>query len=149
MPHTDPTQSPELRLENAGLRPTTVRLDILRLINAEGAAGACAERVFQLLLRGERCYSMGTVYRTIHQLEASGLLRRAHDPHGKVFYRSAPAEDNPHSWRLLCANRGICIHFEDMALHEKIRAILRDNGLADFSGQLRLESLAQPSCKPT
>jgi len=67
-------------LRRAGLRPTVARIAILQVVQADPAPGIGADEAYlRLLQRGTRT-SLSTVYRTLAQLQAAGLLQSAPAP---------------------------------------------------------------------
>lgn len=67
-------------LRRAGLRPTVARIAILQVVQADPAPGIGADEAYlRLLQRGTRT-SLSTVYRTLAQLQAAGLLQSVPAP---------------------------------------------------------------------
>ncbi|PLX36929.1 MAG: transcriptional repressor [Hyphomicrobiales bacterium] len=69
-------QSLERLLRRAGLRPTQKRLDIARLLFEDGDKHVTAEDVMEFARRNKVRVSQATVYNTLNQLCAAGLLKR-------------------------------------------------------------------------
>jgi len=63
------------RLRVHGLRPTKQRLALARLIFAQGHRHIAAEDLHEEALRADVGVSLATVYNTLHQFTAAGLLR--------------------------------------------------------------------------
>ncbi len=70
---TDIILSEKLRL--AGLRPTQQRLALAELLFGSGDRHVCAEDLFEEALKDNVPVSLATVYNTLNQFRAAGLLR--------------------------------------------------------------------------
>ncbi len=65
----------EVRLRNAGLRPTRQRIALAALLFGSGDRHVTAEALhLEAVAAGERV-SLATVYNTLHQFRSAGLLR--------------------------------------------------------------------------
>jgi Fur family iron response transcriptional regulator len=64
------------RLKAAGLRPTRQRLELARLLFAEHDRHVTAESLAEEGTRAGVKVSLATVYNTLHQFHAAGLLRQ-------------------------------------------------------------------------
>lgn len=81
--HTDELRE---RLRAVGLRATGQRLELARLIFAEGNRHVTAEQLHQEARGTGVKVSLATVYNTLHQFTAAGLLREiAVDPRRSYF----------------------------------------------------------------
>lgn len=69
----DTTLSEKLRL--AGLRPTQQRLALAELLFEQGDRHVCAEDLHAEALAAKVPVSLATVYNTLNQFKAAGLLR--------------------------------------------------------------------------
>jgi len=63
------------RLRRSGLRPTKQRLALARFIFAQGHRHIAAEDLYEEALKADIGVSLATVYNTLHQFTAAGLLR--------------------------------------------------------------------------
>jgi len=79
---TEPKETPEKRealfrekLRKNGLRPTKQRMALARLIFAHGHRHIAAEDLHEEAMAANIGVSLATVYNTLHQFTASGLLR--------------------------------------------------------------------------
>ncbi len=63
------------RLRNAGLRPTRQRLALAQILFGSGDRHVTAEALHEEAIRKEVPVSLATVYNTLHQFTAAGLLR--------------------------------------------------------------------------
>lgn len=83
LPSTVPDDTIELvdagsfsaRLVAAGLRPTRQRVALAELLFGKGDRHVTAERLFDEALAAQMSVSLATVYNTLHQFTAAGLLR--------------------------------------------------------------------------
>jgi Fur family transcriptional regulator, iron response regulator len=65
----------EGRLREAGLRPTQQRLALARLLFGKGDRHVCAEVLHGEAVAADVPVSLATVYNTLNQFKAAGLLR--------------------------------------------------------------------------
>jgi Fur family transcriptional regulator, iron response regulator len=65
----------ELNLRQAGLRPTQQRLALARLLFGKGDRHVCAEDLYAEAVCAQVPVSLATVYNTLNQFKAAGLLR--------------------------------------------------------------------------
>jgi Fur family transcriptional regulator, iron response regulator len=76
----------EARLRVAGLRPTLQRRALAKLLFGSGDRHVTAEQLHEEAVTAGERVSLATVYNTLHQLKASGLLREiALDGHRAYF----------------------------------------------------------------
>ncbi len=71
-----PQMDAAARLKAAGLRPTRQRLELARLLFAEHDRHVTAESLAEEGTRAGVKVSLATVYNTLHQFKAAGLLRQ-------------------------------------------------------------------------
>jgi Fur family iron response transcriptional regulator len=64
------------RLKAAGLRPTRQRIELARLLFREGDRHVTAESLAEEGSKAGIRVSLATVYNTLHQFQAAGLLRQ-------------------------------------------------------------------------
>ncbi|MGJ7543493.1 Fur family transcriptional regulator [Variovorax sp. LT1R16] len=132
------------RLRAARLRPTMARIGALQTVEAAAPERLCAEEVFRrMMLRGTHA-SIGTVYRTLQQLEAVGLLRKEWGAGRKAFYGLGPVDGGDASLRLVCGHSGRSVLLDDPELHARLVALASAQGM-DLAGQtLTLQTEARP-----
>ena len=78
------------QLRKLGLRPTSARLDILRVLNGNPREALSAERLFVLLSERGAGASLGTIYRVLNELELRGIVHkewRSQNAMAKACYR--------------------------------------------------------------
>jgi Fur family transcriptional regulator, iron response regulator len=74
------------RLRKAGLRPTRQRLALLRLLDARGHRHMTAESLHDEAQSAGIRVSLATVYNTLHQFTAAGLLRQVVVDAGRSYF---------------------------------------------------------------
>jgi Fur family iron response transcriptional regulator len=74
------------RLRAAGLRPTRQRLALAKLLFEQGDRHVTAERLHAEATDAEMRVSLATVYNTLHQFTAAGLLREVSVESGKAYF---------------------------------------------------------------
>lgn len=122
------------RLRTVRLRPTVARIGALQIVEAAAPERLCAEEVFRrMMLRGTHA-SIGTVYRTLQQLEAVGLLRKEWGAGRKAFYGLGLAEGEGAALRLVCGHSGRSVLLDDPELHARLVAVASAQGM-DLAGQ--------------
>ncbi len=80
------------RLTAVGLRPTRQRLALARLLFDGGDRHITAEQLHAEALGAHMPVSLATVYNTLHQLTASGLLREVVVEPGKSYFDTNVSE---------------------------------------------------------
>jgi len=81
-----PAQNVIERLRAAGLRPTRQRLALARLLFENGDRHVTAELLHGEALTGHIRVSLATVYNTLHQFTAVGLLREVVVEPGRSYF---------------------------------------------------------------
>lgn len=74
------------RLKAAGLRPTRQRVALARLIFSGGDRHLSAERLHAEAQAADVSVSLATVYNTLHQFTAAGLLREVVVAAGRSYF---------------------------------------------------------------
>jgi Fur family transcriptional regulator, iron response regulator len=74
------------RLRSAGLRPTQQRLALARLLFDKGNRHVTAEQVHEEALAASVSVSLATVYNTLNQFIAAGLLREVVVDPGRSYF---------------------------------------------------------------
>lgn len=80
------------RLQNAGLRPTRQRLALGELLFGGCDRHVTAERLYEEALATELSVSLATVYNTLHQFTAAGLLREIAVDGARVYFDTNTSE---------------------------------------------------------
>lgn len=73
-------------LKQAGLRPTRQRLALARLLFAGGDRHVTAEDLYQEARTASIQVSLATIYNTLHQFTAAGLLREVPVDTGQSYF---------------------------------------------------------------
>jgi len=74
------------RLRQAGLRPTRQRIALAKLLFEPGDRHVTAEELHGEALSGNFRVSLATVYNTLHQFTAAGLLRQVVVDSGRSYF---------------------------------------------------------------
>jgi Fur family transcriptional regulator, iron response regulator len=74
------------RLREIGLRPTRTRVALGNLLFAEGDRHFSAEMLFEEASEAKIPVSLATVYNTLHQFTAAGLLRKIAIDSSKLYF---------------------------------------------------------------
>ncbi len=80
------------RLANAGLRPTRQRVALGELLFSKGDRHVTAERLFDEAMAAQMAVSLATVYNTLHQFTAAGLLREIAVDGARVYFDTNTSE---------------------------------------------------------
>jgi len=95
------------RLRAAGLRPTRQRLALARLLFGAGDRHVTAEHLHGEAQTSEIRVSLATVYNTLHQFTAAGLLREVVVEPGRSYF-DTNVDDHHH---FFCESTG---HLQDI-----------------------------------
>jgi Fur family iron response transcriptional regulator len=80
------------RLIEAGLRPTRQRLALGELLFGAGDRHVTAERLYDEAIAADMSVSLATVYNTLHQFTAAGLLREIAVDGTRVYFDTNTSE---------------------------------------------------------
>ncbi len=83
------------RLKAVGLRPTRQRLALAKLLFGPGNRHVSAERLHGEAVEAQVSVSLATVYNTLHQFTAVGLLREVVVESGRSYF-DTNVEDHHH-----------------------------------------------------
>lgn len=89
---TRPYASALDRLKAVGLRPTRQRLSLARLLFADGDCHVTAETLHGRAQEEGIKVSLATVYNTLHQFQAAGLLREVVVEPGRAYFDTNVAD---------------------------------------------------------
>src|SRR5215208_7316868 len=83
-----PWPSPDLaeHLRSAGLRPTRPRLALARLLSDGGHRHVTAEKLHKEAIAAAIPVSLATIYNSLHQFTAAGLLREVVIAPGRLYF---------------------------------------------------------------
>ncbi len=74
------------RLKSVGLRPTRQRLALAKLLFDDGDRHVSAEQLHEAALTASMRVSLATVYNTLHQFTAAGMLREVVVEPGRAYF---------------------------------------------------------------
>src|SRR5690242_13813428 len=80
------------KLRAAGLRPTRQRMSLAKLLFEPGDRHVTAEQLHQEAAAGRIRVSLATVYNTLHQFTAAGLLREVVVEAGRSYFDTNVAD---------------------------------------------------------
>ena len=80
------------RLVAAGLRPTRQRVALAELLFSKGDRHVTAEKLFDEATTAQMPVSLATVYNTLHQFTAAGLLREIAVDGARVYFDTNTSE---------------------------------------------------------
>lgn len=95
---TNPADSLSAKLRDFGLRPTRQRLALARLLFQRGHRHLTAEHLHDEAVSAGVRVSLATVYNTLHQFTAAGLLRSVTVEGSKSYFDTNTA-DHHHFYR--------------------------------------------------
>jgi Fur family ferric uptake transcriptional regulator len=117
-------------LKRAHMRPTSSRIAVLKVFFDYPDQHMTADEIFRHIpVETEQC-SLASVYRSLAQLVASGMVISSWVGENRVVYESNPGF--PHS-HIICSLCGAIENFTDTSLSERQEAVARDRGF-DYSG---------------
>ena len=99
-------------LRHSGLRPTRQRLALAKLLFGRGHRHVTAEELHEQALAGGVHVSLATVYNTLHQFTAAGLLRSV-TVEGSRSYFDTNTVDHHHFY---CEEDGTLVDIEGSAI---------------------------------
>jgi len=102
------------RLKAAKLRPTRQRVALAGLLFAEGDRHVTAEQLHQEALAEAVRVSLATVYNTLHQFTAAGLLREVVVEAGRSYFDTNVSDH--HHFFLVDSGRLVDIAGDDVAV---------------------------------
>lgn len=117
------------QLRSAKLRPTIGRISVMRVLEQAGDQPLSADDVFRRLMeQGAQC-NIGTVYRTLQQCEAAGILLRGCDAQRRSLYWIKPASADSRAVRLVCrvCERGFPL--DDALLYEQLARVMQQHAV--------------------
>jgi len=111
-------------LKNAGLKITTPRVQILKIL--EDSSHLSAEEIYQISLKkGHETIGMGTIYRVLTQFENVGLIKRHNFESGKAVFE---LNDSMHHDHMVCVESGEIIEFQNEEIEELQEKIAKQYG---------------------
>jgi Fur family ferric uptake transcriptional regulator len=113
-------------LKEAGLKVTSPRLKILRLLQLPENQHLSAEDLYKKLLEQGDEVGVATVYRVLNQFDDAGIVTRHHFEGGKSVFELTHQEHHDH---LVCLKCGEVIEFNDDLIEQQQRLIAKKYGI--------------------
>lgn len=112
-------------LQNAGLKITSPRVQVLELLETATDKHLSAEAVWTALREDGKQASLATVYRVLTQLEGAGLLHRHSFEGNTAVFELADDEHHDH---MVCTKCGVVIEFNDDVIEKRQNEIAKQHG---------------------
>jgi Fur family ferric uptake transcriptional regulator len=113
-------------LKDAGLKVTSPRVKILRLLQLPENQHLSAEDLYKKLLAQGDEVGVATVYRVLNQFDDAGIVTRHHFEGGKSVFELTHQEHHDH---LVCLKCGEVIEFNDHLIEEQQKLIAEKFGI--------------------
>ncbi len=113
-------------LKEAGLKITSPRVKILRLLQLSENQHISAEDLYKKLLEQGDEVGVATVYRVLNQFDDAGIVTRHHFEGGKSVFELANQEHHDH---LVCLKCGEVIEFNDDLIEKQQKLIADKYGI--------------------
>lgn len=111
-------------LRNAGMRVTSPRMKILKILEQEEHHFTADEIYQELLLQGENI-GLATVYRVLMQFVEAGLAERNFFVEGKAVFEYHRRDHHDH---LVCVKTGKVVEFYDEEIEARQKEIATEHG---------------------
>lgn len=115
------------KLKDAGLKITSPRVKILRLMQLPANQHISADELYQKLLEQGEEIGVATVYRVLNQFDDAGIIARHHFEGGKSVFELA---DQHHHDHLVCLQCGKVIEFTDEIIEKQQKLIAEKYGIS-------------------
>jgi len=113
-------------LKEAGLKVTSPRVKILRLLQLPENQHLSAEDLYRKLLAQGDEVGVATVYRVLNQFDDAGIVTRHHFVGGKSVFELANQQHHDH---LVCLKCGEVIEFNDNLIEQQQKLIAQKYGI--------------------
>jgi Fur family ferric uptake transcriptional regulator len=113
-------------LKDAGLKVTSPRVKILRLLQLPENQHLSAEDLYKKLLSQGDEVGVATVYRVLNQFDDAGIVTRHHFEGGKSVFELTHQDHHDH---LVCLKCGEVIEFNDHLIEEQQKLIAKKFGI--------------------
>lgn len=113
-------------LKEAGLKVTSPRVKILRLLQVPENQHLSAEDLYKKLLNQGDEVGVATVYRVLNQFDDAGIVTRHHFEGGKSVFELTHQEHHDH---LVCLKCGEVIEFNDDLIEQQQNLIAKKYGI--------------------
>jgi len=115
-----------IALKEAGLKVTSPRVKILRLLQLPENQHLSAEDLYKKLLAQGDEVGVATVYRVLNQFDDAGIVTRHHFEGGKSVFELTHKEHHDH---LVCLKCGEVIEFNDDLIEQQQKLIAERYGI--------------------
>ena len=115
-----------IALKEAGLKVTSPRVKILRLLLLPENQHLSAEDLYKKLLEQGDEVGVATVYRVLNQFDDAGIVTRHHFEGGKSVFELTHQEHHDH---LVCLKCGEVIEFNDDLIEKQQKLIAEKYGI--------------------
>ena len=115
-----------IALKEAGLKVTSPRVKILRLLQLPENQHLSAEDLYKKLLEQGDEVGVATVYRVLNQFDDAGIVTRHHFEGGKSVFELTHQEHHDH---LVCLKCGEVIEFNDDLIEQQQKLIAEKYGI--------------------
>lgn len=112
-------------LKKAGLKATIPRVKILEVLEQQGVRHISAEDMYKHLSEAGVDIGLATVYRTLSQFEAAGIVKRHHF---EGSYATYELNEGPHHDHILCVECGRVEEFIDEVIESRQKVIAEKAG---------------------
>lgn len=113
-------------LKEAGLKVTSPRVKILRLLQLPKNQHISAEDLYKKLLEQGDEVGVATVYRVLNQFDDAGIVTRHHFEGGKSVFELANQHHHDH---IVCLKCGKVIEFNDDLIEKQQQLIAEKYGI--------------------
>ena len=113
-------------LKEAGLKVTSPRVKILRLLQLPENQHLSAEDLYKKLLDQGDEVGVATVYRVLNQFDDAGIVTRHHFEGGKSVFELTHQDHHDH---LVCLKCGEVIEFNDDLIEQQQKLIAQKYGI--------------------
>jgi len=113
-------------LKKAGLKITSPRLKILKLLKVPSLQHASAEDIHHKLLAQKSDIGLATIYRVLNQFDDAGIVTRHQFEAGRSVFELSNKEHHDH---LICLKCGEVIEFNDDLIEEQQKLIAERYGI--------------------
>lgn len=114
-------------LKKAGLKITSPRLKILKLLQDPSLHHASAEDLYTQLLTQKSDIGLATVYRVLNQLDDAGIVTRHQFEVGRSVFELANKKHHDH---LICLKCGEVIEFNDDLIEVQQKLVAEHYGIS-------------------
>lgn len=120
-----------LKLQAVGLRSTSTRLNILKVLEADPQRWIEGEAIFRELVVRGTAISLSTVYRALKDLDHRGVLLRewrAGASGGKAVYKLSSDDSQDCNGAIVCRQCGVSVPIDDSELLQSLRQLAFEHG---------------------